>query len=295
MHPQNPYYNRYDLKRLAKHYAALQKYIVLNPSSEETIDFSSSSAVYAMNKAMLLADFNLEDYHLPTGYLIPPIPGRLDYLLHVRDFLSEKFNIAVDSKLRVLDIGTGANGIYCILGAQHFNWTMVGTESDAKAVEIALANMHHTKDLQGKVEIRHQENKSFLFATIIQSHERFDFTICNPPFHSSKEEAVKGSFKKYKNLGRANDNKELLLNFEGQATELWCNGGEALFIKRLIKESTLFKDQVKVFSSMVAKADNLPKIEKQLKKAKVNYHIIPMAQGHKKTRCILWWFGLHPF
>ena len=168
MHPQNPYNERYDLKRLAKHYSTLQKYIVLNPSGEETIDFSSSSAVYELNKAMLLADFKLADYNLPTGYLIPPIPGRLDYLLHVRDFLSEKFNIAVDSKLRGLDIGTGANGIYCVLGAQYFNWTMVGTESDVKATEIAIANIQHTKGLQDKVEIRYQENKSFLFKNSIQ-------------------------------------------------------------------------------------------------------------------------------
>lgn len=290
MHPQNPYYKRYDLKKLAKHYPVLQKYIVLNPSGEETIDFSSSSAVYELNKAMLLADFKLADFHLPTGYLIPPIPGRLDYLLHVRDFLSEKFNSVVDFKLRGLDIGTGANGIYCILGAQHFNWNMVGTESDAKAVEIAKANIQHTKALLDKVEIRHQENKSFLFATIIQPNERFDFTICNPPFHSSKEEALKGSLRKFKNLGGATNKKELSLNFEGQANELWCNGGEALFIKRLIRESIRFKDQVKVFTSLVAKADNLLKIEKQLKKVKANYHIIPMSQGHKISRCILWWF-----
>ncbi len=291
MHSQNPYYNkRYDLKRLAKHYAVLQKYIVLNPSGEETIDFSSSSAVYELNKAMLLADFKLADYHLPTGYLIPPIPGRLDYLLHVRDFLSEKLNNIVDSKLHGLDIGTGANGIYCILGAQHFNWTMVGTESDAKAVEIAKANIQHTKVLQDKIEIRHQEDKSFLFRNIIQPNERFDFTICNPPFHSSREEALKGSLRKLKNLGDATDKKELSLNFEGQANELWCNGGEALFIKRLIRESILFKDQVKVFTSLVAKADSLLKIEKQLKKAKANYHIISMSQGNKKSRCVLWWF-----
>jgi 23S rRNA (adenine1618-N6)-methyltransferase len=290
MHPQNPYYERYDLKKLAKHYAALQKYIVLNPSGEETIDFSSSSAVYELNKAMLLADFKLANFHLPTGYLIPPIPGRLDYLLYVQDFLSEKFNSVVDSKLRGLDIGTGANGIYCILGAQHFNWKMVGTESDAKAVEIAKANIQHTKALLDKVEIRHQEKKSFLFATMIKSNERFDFTICNPPFHSSREEALKGSLRKFKNLGGATNKKELSLNFEGQANELWCNGGEALFIKRLIRESIRFKDQVKVFTSLVAKADNLLKIEKQLKKVKANYHIIPMSQGHKISRCILWWF-----
>ena len=290
MHPQNPFGKRYDLKRLAKHYSTFQEYIVLNPSGEETIDFSSSSAVYALNKAMLLADFKLDDYHLPTGYLIPPIPGRLDYLLHIRDFLSEKFSLDADSKLRGLDIGTGANGIYCVLGAQHFNWTMVGTESDAKAIEIAKTNIQHTKGLQDTVEIRHQKDKSFLFKNMIQSNERFEFTICNPPFHSSKEEALKGSLRKLKNLGGPTNNKEFSLNFEGQANELWCNGGEALFIKRLIRESLLFKNQVKVFTSLVSQADNIPKIEKQLKKEKANYHIIPMAQGNKKSRIIAWWF-----
>ena len=295
MHSQNPYGEGYDLKRLAKHYTTLQKYIVLNPSGEETIDFSSSSAVYELNKAILLADFKLADYHLPIGYLIPPIPGRLDYLLYIRDFFIEKFSLDADSILRGLDIGAGANGIYCVLGAQHFNWTMVGTESDAKATEIAIANLKYTKGLQDKVEIRHQENKSFLFKNMIQSNEQFDFTVCNPPFHSSREEAVRGSLRKLKNLGGATNKQELSLNFEGQANELWCNGGEALFIKRLIKESVLFKNQVKVFTSLIAKADNLPKIEKQLKKAKANYHINPMAQGQKKGRYVAWWFEENPF
>lgn len=290
MHPQNPYQERYNLKRLAEDYTNLQKYIVLNRSGEETIDFSSSSAVYELNKAILLTDFKLTNYHLPKGYLIPPIPGRLDYLLHIRDFLSDKLNVATDTKLRGLDIGAGANGIYCILGAQHFNWTMVGTESDAKATEIALANMQRTKALQDKIEIRHQENKGFLFKNTIQSHEHFDFTMCNPPFHSSKEEALKGSLRKLENLGASTDKQKIPLNFEGQANELWCNGGEALFIKRLIKESVLFQKQVSIFTSLVAKADNLPKIEKQLKKVKANYHVIPMNQGHKKSRFMLWWF-----
>jgi len=290
MHPQNPYRNRYDLKRLTKHNPLLNNHITVNPSGEETIDFSSSDAVYQLNKAILLADFKLVDYNLPKGYLIPPIPGRLDYLLFVRDFLSEQFNMVADSKLRGLDIGTGANGIYAILGAQHFNWTMVGTECDAKAVNIATINKQLTKALNDKVEIRHQENKGFLFKNVIKPEDSFDFTICNPPFHSSKDEAIKGSLRKLNSLGRKIINKELTLNFNGQANELWCNGGEALFIKRLIKESVLFKEQIKLFSSLVSKEGNLPKIEKQLKKANANYHIIPMAQGQKKSRCVLWWF-----
>ena len=290
MHLENPYSDRYDLKRLAIHHPQLQEHIVLNPSGEETIDFSNSAAVYELNKAMLLADFKVEKYELPMGYLIPPVPGRLEYLLHIREFLSEQFNIDKNTKLRGLDIGSGANGIYCILGLQHFNWTMVGAECDANSVEIAKANMQHTKSLKNKIEIRHQENKSFLFKNIIKTDEQFDFTVCNPPFHTSKEDAFRGSQRKINNLGREFDKKEIALNFEGQANELWCNGGEALFIKRLIKESTAFKNQVKVFSTLVSKTDSLASIDKQLKKAKANSYVLPMDLGNKKSRIVLWWF-----
>jgi len=290
MHLENPYSDRYDLKRLAIHHPQLQEHIVLNPSGEETIDFSNSAAVYELNKAMLLADFKVDKYELPMGYLIPPVPGRLEYLIHIREFLSEQFNIDKNTKLRGLDIGSGANGIYCILGLQHFNWTMVGAECDANSVEIAKANMQHTKSLKNKIEIRHQENKSFLFKNIIKTDEQFDFTVCNPPFHTSKEEAFRGSQRKINNLGREFDKKEVALNFEGQANELWCNGGEALFIKRLIKESIAFKNQVKVFSTLVSKTDSLASIDKQLKKAKANSYVVPMDLGNKKSRIVLWWF-----
>jgi len=290
MHAKNPYGNRYDLKRLTKHYHALEKFIVLNPSGEETIDFSSSEAVFALNKSMLLADFKLGDYELPSGYLIPPVPGRLDYLLHVRDFLTEKFNVSENSQLNGLDMGSGANGIYCILGAQHFNWKMVGSETDAKAVEIANANIQKTKGLNDKIEIRHQQDKGSLFKNTIQANEQFDFVVCNPPFHSSKEEALKGSLRKVKNLGGYAAKEKFLLNFEGQANELWCNGGEVLFIKRLIKESVGFKNQVKVFSTLVAKSESVAAIKKQLSKVKANFEVIPMALGNKKGRYLMWWF-----
>ena len=46
MHAENPYCDRYELKRLASHHPQLLDHIVLNPSGEETIDFSNSTAVY---------------------------------------------------------------------------------------------------------------------------------------------------------------------------------------------------------------------------------------------------------
>ena len=80
-----------------------------------------------------------------------------------------------------------------------------------------------------------------------------------------------------------------MLNFEGQANELWCNGGEALFIKKLIKESLGFKFQVKVFSTLVSKADSLAAIEKQLKKQKRTIKLTRWIWA-TKSRIVVWWF-----
>ncbi len=290
MHKHNPYIQRYNIDALVKQHKTLRKHVVLNPSKEATINFSDSKAVFELNKALLLSDFGLEDYQLPVGYLIPPIPGRLDYLLHVNDFLTEQFNLTNSSTLKGLDIGVGANGVYCILGAQHFNWTMVGSDADANAVKIANTNLKLNPVLKSRVEIRHQDNKSFLLKGIVKPDENYDFMVCNPPFHASKTEALKGSLKKVTNLDLQKNRQTHILNFEGQANELWCNGGESLFIKRLIKESFLFKTQVKVFTTLVSKSEHLTAIKKQLTKAKANFEVIPMEQGQKKSRIVLWWF-----
>lgn len=290
MHPDNPYQHPYNFTKYIEAYEPLKNHVVLNPSGQETIHFSDSNAVYALNKAMLLADYSLEDYVLPKGYLIPPVPGRLDYLLYLREFLLKRFNLSAKKPLKGLDMGSGANAIYCILGAQHFGWSMVGAESDAKAVEIAKKNIQRSKALNDRIEIRLQENKQFLFKHMIQPNDSFDFSVCNPPFHSSKEEALKGSIKKHQNLGSGLNSPSELLNFEGQANELWCNGGEALFIKRLIKESVGYKSQVRLFSSLVSKEESLPSIQKQLKKAKAIFTVLPMEIGNKISRIVVWWF-----
>ena len=80
------------------------------------------------------------------------------------------------------------------------------------------------------------------------------------------------------------------MNFGGQANELWCNGGEALFIKRMIKQSVAFKSQVGWFTTLVSKKENLAKIYKQLDKLKVTRTTIPMTQGNKQSRIVAWRF-----
>lgn len=284
MHPNNIHNEAYNFDELEKVQPELSHYIIANTNSEKTIDFGNNQAVLHLNKALLKHHYKVTDWNIPPKYLIPPIPGRADYIYHLADLLAEG---KTTSEIKGLDIGVGANCIYPILGSQIFNWKMVGADIDENAVAAAQNNLSTTKKLSQNIEIRYQDDHSNIFTGIIKEGEYFNFSMCNPPFHSSKEEAAKTSRRKTKNLGREIGSP---LNFGGESNELWCNGGEALFLKRMIKESAQFKTQVGWFTSLISKNESLSKIYKQLDKLQAIYKVIPMSQGNKKSRFIAWKF-----
>jgi 23S rRNA (adenine1618-N6)-methyltransferase len=57
------------------------------------------------------------------------------------------------------------------------------------------------------------------------------------------------------------------MNFGGQQQELWCEGGEVAFITQMIRESQQFGRQVKWFTSLVSRGDNLPPLYRALTEA----------------------------
>lgn len=128
---------------------------------------------------------------------------------------------------------------------------------------------------------------------MIPTNEVFDFSMCNPPFHDSIQSAQQGSVRKWKNLGKSDNflNEKPVTNFGGQGEELWCEGGELTFILKMIKESSEIPHQVKWFSTLVSKEQNLSKIYARLKLARAkNWHTIDMSQGQKKSRIVAWTF-----
>ncbi len=291
MHSKNLHKDSYNFDELIKSYPSLASFVFVNDHQTKTIDFSSSEAVLQLNKALLKQHYQVSNWDIPTHYLCPPIPGRADYIHYISDLLEEN---NYPKNIKGLDIGMGANCIYPILGVQIYNWDMVGADIDENAVLSAKNNIKSSDKLKRHIEIRQQYNNANIFEGIISEKEYFDFTMCNPPFHSSKEEASKGTLKKLRNLDKKNQpyqtKKEIILNFGGQANELWCNGGEALFIKRMIKQSVPFKNQVGWFTTLVSKKENLSKIYKQLDKLKVTRKTINMSQGSKKSRFVAWKF-----
>ena len=289
LHPKNLHNHPYHFEALQATHPPLKDFVFLNDFGTLTIDFAIAKAVFHLNKALLKHHYGVEEWQVPEDYLCPPIPGRADYIHHLADLLSE--TNPSEKNIKGLDIGVGANCIYPILGAQIYGWQMVGADIDKQAVVSAKANVAATKNLGQKIEIKHQTNNAHIFEGIIAEDDYFHFAMCNPPFHSSAEEATKGTLRKLKNLeGNFQSKKEIIQNFGGQANELWCNGGEALFIKRMIKQSLPFKSQVGWFTTLVSKKENLSKIYKQLDKLKATHQTIRMEQGNKQSRIVAWKF-----
>jgi len=292
LHPRNQHNGNYDFETLTRALPELKQFVSLNKFGNESIDFANPDAVRALNKALLKQYYNIRYWELPKTNLCPPIPGRADYIHYIADILAENHNgvIPTGSGVKILDIGVGANCIYPIIGHQEYGWTFVGTEVDKPAKLTAENIINHNPELKNSISIRLQQNKRQIFKGIIQPEERFDMTICNPPFHNSKEEATKGTQRKLKNLGKATEGKPVL-NFSGQNNELWYEGGELAFITNMIYESVHFKTQCQWFSSLVSKKENLKPLYTILKKVNAaTVKTIEMEQGNKISRILVWRF-----
>jgi len=293
LHPRNKHRFRYDFPVLIKSLAGLGDFVFINPYGDESVDFSNPEAVKMLNKALLKHFYGITHWDIPEGYLCPPIPGRADYIHYVADLLaiSNDGIIPEGKSVKVLDIGVGANCVYPIIGHQEYGWNFVGSDIDPVAVKSAKAIIAANPVISRGISIRHQHNKQHIFSSIIKPGEYYDFTICNPPFHSSAEDARMGTDRKLKNLGR-NRRKSPILNFGGKDTELWYQGGEVAFIRNMIMESKMHAQQCMWFTTLVSKSQNLPYINTMLVDG-VGTHqikIIEMAQGQKISRFVAWTF-----
>jgi 23S rRNA (adenine1618-N6)-methyltransferase len=144
--------------------------------------------------------------------------------------------------------------------------------------------------LKDKVECKLQKRPKNIFRGILAKEDKVDLTICNPPFHSSLEEAEKGTRRKIKNLS-GETVKTPELNFAGISEELICEGGEIQFLENMMRESKLRPKSCFWFSTLVSKKSNLKKVSKVLEELKaVQVKTIPMGTGNKSSRIVAWTF-----
>jgi 23S rRNA (adenine1618-N6)-methyltransferase len=286
MHPRNRHKGSYDFAHLAELEPGLKHFFWNKPDGGISLDFSQPEALKLLNKALLREWYGIQFWDIPPDYLCPPVPGRADYIHVAADLLMASLGLEINALKgqKVLDIGTGANLIYPIVGQGEYGFEFVAAELDEKAFRVASLIAKMNPNLKGKVEVRRQIDAEKIFEGIIKGGEEFALTICNPPFYRSQAEADAKNRPKSRNLGL-----EAKRNFGGQNAELHCEGGEFGFISRMIYESKAFAGQVNWFSTLVANRNNIEGLERQLQKLNaVEVRVLPISRGLKASRVLCW-------
>ena len=292
LHARNKNRDRYDLSALTASQPELAQYVKPNKYGDDSVDFSNPAAVKLLNKALLSHYYGITNWEFPDENLTPPIPGRADYIHYAADLLTESNfgRMPAGEKITCLDIGTGANCIYPIIGVTEYNWNFIGSDIDAKSIAVAQGIVAANPALTGKIDCRLQPDAGKFFSGVLHAAEKVDITVCNPPFHASAEDAAKGTKRKVKNLtGKREKTPEL--NFAGISSELVCEGGENKFVNDMIAESKTFGKNVYWFSTLVSKQSNLKGVFKSLDLFKATHtKTIAMGTGNKSTRIVAWTF-----
>lgn len=287
LHPRNKHREQYNFKALIEAIPELANYISENVNKVLTIDFSDPIAVKMLNKALLKLFYGIALWDIPEGYLCPPVPGRADYIHYMADLMAESHGkIPRGRSVRVLDIGVGANCIYPLIGLREYGWAFTGSEIDLYSIRSAK-NIIEANSLSKSISIRKQSSTVNILEGVINHGEKFDLTICNPPFHTSMIAAAEGTERKWKNLGSGKSGSDL--NFGGKNGELWCEGGEMNFVCRMIRESEGFSESVLWFSSLISKKETLTACYNELKQVNAAEVLtINMCQGQKSSRILAW-------
>lgn len=288
MHQRNRYQGHYDLAALFALEPLLATWACRTPAGELTLNFAEPEAVKLLNKALLKHWYNL-NWELDSTNLCPPIPGRADYIHYLADLLSQDLQQNLGSKVKILDIGTGANCIYPLIGHAEYGWRFTGSDIQSASLKSAQHILALNPHLSSAIRLRRQKQAGAIFHGIIHPDEFYHATMCNPPFHTSAEAAAAGTERKNRNLGIEHPER---LNFAGKFHELWCEGGEASFIEKMIEESIDYHQQVLWFTTLVSKQQNLFELKKKLKRLSVPVvKEVAMQQGNKKSRFLAWSFS----
>jgi 23S rRNA A1618 N6-methylase RlmF len=138
----------------------------------------------ALTRALLQQDFNLELPSMPSGYLCPPVPNRLNYVCWIQELLQDGFKADDDihdtpttstclfmnedgihsrqktdthydpppRHYRGIDIGTGASCIYPLLLARQLMSMNMNLKSNSASFQINRSNNQSSESVSGSVD-----------------------------------------------------------------------------------------------------------------------------------------------
>ncbi|CAD6188085.1 unnamed protein product [Caenorhabditis auriculariae] len=297
MHPRNPYKGKPpNFKELALEFDEFRKHCSISNAGKVYVNFHEDSAIRALARVLLKKDFGL-DVFFPVGTLVPRIPQRLNYILHIEDIL--KVN-NVNDKVSGIDIGTGASCIYALLGAKMCGWRFLATDAEESSVNSAHENVSRN-GLSDKVRVAHVDADSkFLLLDVVSKFAdvTFDFCMCNPPFFESMEIENRFSLDSARGEDVYTNQKqrEERTTAPRSATvasrgELGIEGGEVAFVSRIIDDSIVLRDRVKIYTSMLGRKQSLTPLRRRLERlVDVKFAVSTLNQGRTQRWILTWTF-----
>ena len=231
------------------------------------MDFSDPRGTVELTKVLLKEYYNVE-WDIPVGQLVPPVPCRAKYLVWMHDLLQltkpspgthlpilrNKPDLSWVTEKRIvgLDVGCGANCIYPLLGASMYGWHFVGSDITDVAVYHAQQNVNRNMRFRDAIRIvKVSEDTQEILIPVAQKHGPFDFSMSNPPFFTSIEEAGQ-------NQKTAFGGTSAEMVYPGLSNHLTKMkplppGGEGAFVKKMVQESITLGDQIVWYSAMMGK------------------------------------------
>ena len=249
----NIFYNDFkpDFLTLIKEFPELKKYILKqNEDNEEEFqfDWSNNELSLLMDKSILNYYFDIKYYDIPKGFLIPPIPSRINYINLINSIIAKLIKDIDIKNIIGIDIGTGANIIYPILGYSIYKWKFICTEINKEAYNNAKLILQKN-NLENNINIIKQNNKDNIFISILNRENKYIFSMCNPPYYNYENE-IKLEDKK-------RDNE---YNFD----EIYYKNGEYGFFQRYFEESICYKNNVFLYTILIGKKINAENIYDKL-------------------------------
>ncbi|VDN89288.1 unnamed protein product [Brugia pahangi] len=316
MHPRNPYKDKPpDFSLLADKFVEFRSHCYIGSNGKLKMNFRDTNAVRILARTLLLSDFGL-DVDIPTDCLAPRIPQRLNYILVIDDLLKTN-GIAED--VVGIDIGTGASCVYALLGAKQFGWRFLATDADPFAIEIANRNVQKN-GMSERIEVVRVPAGCMIKVVVL-----FSLIFCIEIAHDLKVGLFRMLFvliqksnshsacailrfmnmmslkrHKFRYLG---NNVLINVGSESNCTdrpaphsatvarsnELAVTGGEVAFVSRLIEDSFVLQNTVKLYTSMVGKKSSLVELRKKLGRClNVRSTVTTLYQG-KTHRWVLAW------
>ena len=227
-----------------------------------------------MTKCILNYYFKIKYYSISNNFLIPTVPSRLNYI-NVINSLLKSYGVKNNEKEIIgIDIGTGANIIYPLLGYSVYKWKFICSEINEQAFENA-SKIIKENNLEENIKLIKQKYNNFIFIGIINRENRYTFTMCNPPYYDYEEE-IKIEDKK----------RDCEYNFD----EIYYKNGEIGFFDKYFEESICYWKNVFIFTFLIGKKSNAEKIYEKISENKgIKFFDIKRIKTGNNMRYIIYW------